>query len=95
MVNGGSAVVQTFNSLQAFPPPSEIELLVYLDEPVLGVDEVSRPLAGELERSRVSSVTIECVEHLGFSLIFDARAIVLLVRTTYNDGFSTVWCRRP
>ena len=62
-VNGRSAVVATVVVFKWLDELLEVELLVYLDQKMLGVDEVTHPLGGELEEPRVSAVAVQLIEH--------------------------------
>ena len=62
-MNGRSAVVATVVVFKWLDELLEVELLVYLDQKMLGVDEVTHPLGGELEEPRVSAVAVQLIEH--------------------------------
>ena len=53
----------------------EIELLVSLDQKMLGINEVTHPLGGELEQRRVSAVAVHGSSILSL-LSPDVRAIL-------------------
>ena len=58
IANGRSAIVPTVLFLKRLDELLEVELLVYLDEKVIGVDEVPETLGGELKQCGVSAVAV-------------------------------------
>ena len=57
-MNGRSAVVPTVVFLKRFDELLEVELLVYLDEKVIGVDEVSETLCRKLKQRGISAMAV-------------------------------------
>ena len=62
-MDGGSAVVATVVVFKRLDELLEVELLVYLDEKVVGVYEISEALGGELKQRGVSAVAVQWIEH--------------------------------
>ena len=64
---GGSAVVAAVVVFERFDQPGKIEPFVYLNKQMVGIDEVSKTLVGELEKDGVPAVAVERIERLGVS----------------------------
>ena len=66
----------------------EIQLLVDLDEQVVGVNEIAKLLGGELEQSGVSAATVQWLEH-HFSLPATDCSYILAQKAPRTPNSST------
>ena len=74
-MGGGSAVVATVVAFKRLDELLEVELLVYPDEEVIGVYEISETLCRELKQCGVSAVAVQWIEHR-LAPMLDVRAIL-------------------
>ena len=83
-MNSRPTIVAAVVVFERFYELLELELLVNLNKQMLGIDEVSETLVGELEQGGVPAVPVEGIKHPDRLLVYDTHAILFPVHIGDN-----------